>query len=372
MKKIVFVIDSLYNSGGMEHSMSIVAGALANEFDVTVITGLELGKPLFYPLHSKVHYVDIGVNPNLKKKAFWQIPTMRDYQAKLEQYLLNNPVDYVVSLGGITQYFLYKIKDGSKKILWFKFEIDIFKVWAKGNRFKYWLETTFQKYRMIYHISKFDRIVLLTDHDLQLWKKYTKRALRIYNPLTLDTAPIISDLSAKQVIGVGRLTKVKGFDYLINAWAAVYRKFPDWNLVIYGEGEERENLQRQIELLKLNDVITMPGSTKGIVSKYAESSFFVLTSREEGFGNVMTEAEACGLPVIAFNCPYGPCEIIKNGYNGFLIQQIGDVESLSNYIIRLIEDEKLRKKMSENALKDVTRFSVDNIKREWLTLLNSL
>lgn len=372
MKRIAFVIDSLYNSGGMEHSMSIIAGALTEDFDVTVITGLELERPLFYPLHPKIHYVDIGVNPDLKKKGFWQNPIKKDYYIKLEDFLMHNQMDFVISLGGITQYFLYKIKDGSKKILWFKFELNIFKVWVKGGLIRSWLEATFQKYRMVFHISKFGKIVLLTDNDLRLWSKFTSRAVRIYNPLTLDTAPIISDLSSKQVIAVGRLTKVKGFDYLVDAWALVYKKFPDWRLVIYGEGDDREELQKQINTLGLYEVITMPGRTKNIVEKYANSSFFVLTSREEGFGNVMTEAESCGLPIIAFDCPYGPREIIKDGYNGFLIHQIGDIVALSNYIIKLIEDEQLRKKMSENALDDVQRFAIDKIKRQWVKLLNSL
>ena len=109
-----------------------------------------------------------------------------------------------------------------------------------------------------------------------------------------------------------------------------------------------------------------------MVEKYANSSFFVLTSREEGFGNVMTEAESCGLPIIAFDCPYGPREIIKDGYNGFLIRQIGDIIALSNYIIKLIEDEQLRRQMSKNALNDVQRFSVDKIKKQWMMLLNNL
>ena len=247
--------------------MSIIAGALTEDFDVTVITGLELEKPLFYPLHPKIHYVDIGVNPDLKKKWFWQNPIKKDYYIKLEDFLMRNQMDFVISLGGITQYFLYKIKDGSKKILWFKFELNIFKVWVKGSLIRSWLEATFQKYRMIYHISKFGKIVLLTDNDLKLWSKFTSRVVRVYNPLTLDSSPIVSDLSNKQVIAVGRLTKVKGFDYLIEAWKLVYKKYPDWRLVIYGEGDDREELQAQIDNLGLQEVITMPGRTKNMVEK---------------------------------------------------------------------------------------------------------
>ncbi|KGF36656.1 glycosyltransferase family 4 protein [Hoylesella buccalis] len=370
--RLAFVIDSLYNSGGMEHSMSIVAGALTSKYDVTVITGLQNKRELFYPLSPKITYVDISVDPNLKKKHLFEMPIINDYRKKLEKYLFEHRMDYVVSLGGITQYFLYKIKDGSKKILWFKFEINIFKVWATGNPIKVLCETTFQKYRMIYHISKFDKIVLLTDSDLKQWRNYTNRAVRIYNPLTLDVPLQISDLSNKQVIAVGRLTKVKGFDFLIDAWGKVNKEHPDWELVIYGDGEERSNLQRQIENLGLSSVIQMPGRTKELVSKYAASSIFILTSREEGFGNVMIEAEACGLPIIAFDCPYGPREIIRNEYNGYLIPKIGDVDTLSEKIIKLISDSTLRKKIGNNALKDVKRFSVDKICNEWVQLLSTI
>lgn len=372
MKKIVFVIDSLYNSGGMEHSMSVIAGALTEEYEVTVITGLEMEKPLFYPLSPAVHYVDIGVNADLRKKTFRQHPVMEDYRCKLESFLYQNRMDYVVSLGGITQYFLYKIKDGSKKILWFKFEINIFKVWAQGKPLKVWAEATFQKYRMIYHISRFDKIILLTNRDAGQWRKFTSRGVCIYNPLTLDGKPKVSDLSAKQVIAVGRLTKVKGFDYLIDAWRCVHKHHPDWKLYIYGEGDDRGRLQWQIDHHHLQDVVFLPGRTKDIVSKYAESSMFVLSSREEGFGNVLTEAEACGLPVIAFDCPYGPGEIIRDGYNGFLIPRIGDVDMLAEKINLLIENRDLRKGMGQNALADVARFSVGKIKEEWIKMLQTL
>ena len=105
MKKIAFVIDSLYNSGGMEKSMSVVAGVLTDLLDVTVITGLQKGHPLFYPLNNKVHYVDLRVNSNLTKGMPWDRSIRNDYFLKLKCFLCQNNYNYVVSLGGITQYF---------------------------------------------------------------------------------------------------------------------------------------------------------------------------------------------------------------------------------------------------------------------------
>lgn len=373
MKKIAFVIDSLYNSGGMELSTSIVAGGLTDCYDVTMITGLQCGRHLFYPLNDKVRYIDLDVYiPKCHIPIFsnWRIKA--DYKRKLSKFLTCEHFDYVVCLGGITEYFLPSLKDGSKKIFWFKFEIDIFKIWSVKRRFALLrkLESDLQKKRMIANVKRFDKVVVLTDHDEQQWRKYTDKAKRIYNPITL-ASPQVSDCTNKRVIAVGRLDYVKGYDMLIDVWVKVNKKHPDWKLTIFGTGKDRAALAKQIEDLGLEKVVILPGATKHISEEYAKSSIFVSSAREEGFGNVMTEAEASGLPVVAFDCPYGPREIIRDGYNGYLVP-LNDKAQMAERILSLIEDSEKRMLMGKRSLEVVTKFSLGNIINDWKIVFNDL
>lgn len=364
MKRICFIADSLYNSAGTEHSLSVIASSLVSDYKVTVLTAFQKGKPLFYHLNKEVTYNDLGVNDK-PGSFFFHNRTMDDFKVKLTDYLKTYPQDYVITVGGFSQFFLYKIKDGSKKIFWFKFEINIYRTWAANKGwFKRNIVSMIQKYRMIYHARKFDRIIVLTDADKEKWDKYTKKAIRIYNPITLEEVPKVSDCSKKEVIAAGRLERVKGFDLLISAWSDVNKNHPDWKLTIFGEGSERRNLEELIDSLNLKDAVNLPGKTKNIIEQYSDSSIFVLSSREEGFGNVLVEAEACGLPIVSFDCPYGPREIVNDKVNGYLVHP-DDVKELAYYINLLISNEKLRKEMGRKSIKESKRFSLHAIKEQW-------
>jgi glycosyltransferase involved in cell wall biosynthesis len=171
------------------------------------------------------------------------------------------------------------------------------------------------------------------------------------------------------VISAGRLDYQKGYDYLIPAWSAVAKKHPDWHLNIYGEGALRDSIQKQIDELKLTNVITLCGRTSDISEKYAQHSIYVMSSRAEGLGLVLLEAASCGLPLIAYDCPSGPSEIIENGKNGLLVGRVGDIKGMADAICTIIENEALRNEMGEKALQMVERFSIQNIKKEWMEVL---
>lgn len=370
-KHVCFITDSLFNSAGIEHSLSVIASALSDDYKVTVLTAFQKGRPLFYPISKNISYFDLNVNNKLKQEP-WNNSVKKDFQKKLYNFLKQNPQDIVISVGGLSQFCLYKIKDRSKKIFWFKFEINIYKVWtANFNCLKRTLLSKIQKYRMIYYARKYDRIVVLTDSDKRQWDKYTHKAIRIYNPITLDRSPKISDCSNKNVIAVGRLERVKGFDLLITAWSEINKKHPDWKLTIFGEGSERHTLEKIISDLKLQYVVSLPGKTKDIIKQYANSSIFVLSSREEGFGNVLVEAEACGLPIISFDCPYGPREIINDNINGFLVPT-ENISKLTSRINELINNEQLRKEMGQQSLLAAKKFLLKNIKKEWINNFETL
>ena len=151
-------------------------------------------------------------------------------------------------------------------------------------------------------------------------------------------------------------------------WRIVEKRHPDWRLDIYGEGAD---LEENREMIPKGKNVFPHGQTLDILDRYKESSILILTSVYEPFGLVMPEAMSCGLPVVAFDCPYGPSEIISDGNDGFIIDCY-DVEAFVNKLCLLIEDETLRKQMGQNAILSAKRFTKDIIIPQWISLFESL
>lgn len=349
----------MYNNAGMERVLSLRANALCDKFDITFITCDDGSKEEFFKLDQRIKHIYLNSGYN-------------GYKQKLEKVLLKNKYDITVSTGGVEFFCLHDIKDGSKKIFEFHFSYDISKVWI-GERHKGllgYLLIKLQTWKRIYHARKYDQIVVLSKTDCEKWKRHCKNVVHIYNPLTI--APKISNCMNKNVIAVGRLDYQKGFDYLIDAWTFVYRRYPDWTLNIFGEGDKKNELQGQIDKLNLGKVISLKGKTARIADKYAASSIFILSSRTEAFGLVIIEAESCGLPIITFACPSGPAELVDNNVNGYIVNNVGDIKELSDRVCELIEDEKLRKKMGKGSIEVVKRFNINMICEKWILLYDNI
>ncbi len=357
--RIAYIINGLYNSAGMERVLTVRANSLCNVFDITFITNAQGKRPDYFPLDKKIHRIDIVED----------VP----YREGLERCLLENKYDITVSTGGSEFYFLYKIKDGSKKIFEFHFSYDISRVWMGGvkNPIKRRILVELQKFRRIYIAKHYDKVVVLTKTDCKKWGRWLGNVTYIYNPSTFISFKK-SSCETKTVISVGRLNYEKGFDFLIDVWEVVYKEFPDWHLDIFGNGHLRKEIQAQIDNKGLSDVIKMKGITNDIIKEYQGHSLYVMTSRSEGFPLVLIEASTCGLPIVSFDCPNGPAEIVKHGENGFLISPVGNVDSMANYIIRLISDSSLRQKMGQRSLELSERFKMDKISAEWIKLYKQL
>lgn len=372
MIKIAYCIYSMSNPAGMERALSARVNFLCDTFDITIITQAQRGEKFAFPLDERIHKIDLGLDqlPNKKpshvKKACKQA---------LTEVLFKEKFNVVVSLGGIELSFLHSILDGSKKVADFRFSYDIYKVFVKDKRQGIIGDILVQLHTWYrdYHARKYDRVVVLSKADKKKWetKGRCKNVDYIYNPLTI-TPDSTSTCENKTVVAVGRLEFQKGFDFLIDAWVTVNKKHPDWKLEIWGEGSKRETLQNQIQKNNLQDVITLCGKTDNVTEKYLSSSIFVLSSRDEAFGLVITEAESCGLPVVTFACPSAPAELVDHNKNGFVIERLGDIESMSKYISLLIEDEQLRKSMGKESAILAQRYYVKNIKPQWISFFNKV
>ena len=216
--------------------------------------------------------------------------------------------------------------------------------------------------------SKAQVLVALTEGDASKWHQIHPNVKVIPNVVLLNDGRL-SSLDNKRVIWVGRLDYQKRPLEMVEIWKKVYLQFPDWCLDIYGEGEQLQELEYTVQQLDINIIIHSP--TNKIFDCYREDSILVSTSLFEPFGLVIPEAMSCGLPVVAFDCPYGPANIITDGVDGFLIKD-RNIEAFADKVCQLIEDEDLRRRMGQNGIISSQRYRADVIMPKWISLFEEL
>ena len=369
--KIVYLTPALYMAGGVERVLTLKANYFAEYFgyDITIILTDGDGKPLFYPLSDKVKVLNLNIGfeelwtCSFVKKIFVYLNKQRLYKKKVETELMRIRPDITVSLLRREINFISSIKDGSRKIGELHVNRANYRNFEAGdanfikNLFaKFWMRSLVAK------LKRLDRFVVLTNEDRQAWPELSN-VIAIPDPLSFVPTQK-SELTQKRVIAVGRYVYQKGFDLLLQAWARVEMLHPDWQLAIFGDGD-RTPYQQQAALLGLSPQrCQLNGPTSNIQQEYANSSLFVFSSRFEGFGMVLVEAMACGLPIISFACPCGPKDIVKHGEDGLLVEN-GNVEALAAALSQLMSNEALRRSMSVAAQGNVQRFGMQQIAERW-------
>lgn len=373
--KIVYLIHSTYNPGGMERVLLNKVRYLVEGkgWDVTVVTTDQHERPSFYPFPEGVKMIDLEINysddngkPFLKKLMGF-LKRRRLHEKRFNALLEQIRPDVVDCFYPGECSFVPGLKEGSKKVM----ELHQSKLFHhQYNRAGLMGVADKVRARMDEKlVRKFDRFVVLTEEDAKMWGEMPN--IRVIPNAANFIAEKYSDCAAKRVIAVGRLDYQKSFDRLILVWGKVHEKMPDWRLDIFGQGEWKEMLQQMIDERGLQDVVMLNAPTKNIGREYAESSMLVMSSHYEGFPMVMIEAMACGLPAVCFDFKCGPRDIIVEGENGLIVPD-GDIEGLAEAIVRLMEDEELRKRMGENAKKVVETYSEERVMRMWVNLFEEI
>jgi glycosyltransferase involved in cell wall biosynthesis len=223
--------------------------------------------------------------------------------------------------------------------------------------------------RIMRYYPAVDHVLFLTEADARKFERDGLCSVGVmHNPLRVWPQEV-SSLSEPVVAAVGRLEVEKRYDRLLEAWATVSARHPDWRLRIYGDGSQRPALTRQIGDLGLGGTAQLMGTTDDVVGALQRASVFVLSSEQEGLPLVMAEAMSCGVPCVAFDCAPGIREIIRADEDGLVVRN-RDVPALADSIGRLIEDDVLRRRMGATARENIARFRLDRIMRQWEELFD--
>ena len=221
------------------------------------------------------------------------------------------------------------------------------------------------------HYKDVDRMLALTREDADLWiGQGMNNASFMPNPVPF-MPEVPSPRIEKAVVSIGRLHDVKGIDMLLDTWAEVAPRHPDWRLRIYGSGEDEEMLKKQCTALGLDESVDWMGRTSDVPGALRGASVFVLSSRAEGFPLATMEAMATAVPCAAFDCAPGVHEIITDGEDG-LLATLGNTGELARRLDTLMSDKALRDRMGEAARVSVQRYTTDEIVRKWEDLFRFL
>lgn len=218
-------------------------------------------------------------------------------------------------------------------------------------------------------IKKADAVVALAKGDAEDWRIINRNVFVLPNVVHLNEGRAFSSCLEKSVIYVGRFSSQKDIRSLLSIWNLVNKKHPNWQLRIYGDGELKEQYMSIIKGMDANIHVFPP--TPDIMEKYIENSILLLTSLYEPFGLVLPEAMSCGLPVVAFDCPYGPADIITDGVDGFLIKD-RNVDLFAQRVCQLIESHEFRLRMGKAGVASSKRYRSEIIMPQWDSLFKQI
>lgn len=376
--KIVYCTPALYLAGGMERVLTLKVNYFADVwgYDITIILTEGKGQPYFYPLSDRVKVINLDIgfeelwNQPILKKLFIYAKKQRQYKKALKTALMQIRPDITVSMLRREINFLNAIHDGSKKIGEIHINRAHYRTFEEGdsNVFKSLL-SLYWKHTLVRHLKQLDSFVALTKKDQEAWTELNNVSV-IPNPVSFPSVKL-SRQTEKRVIAVGRYCHEKGYDHLLKAWAEVQHLCTDWRLDVYGDGD-RTAFEKMLDDCRIDrSRCALNGRVSDVQSEFVRSSLAVCSSRFEGFGLAIVEAMACGLPVVSFDCPWGPRSIISDGEDGILVEN-GNVEQLVAAMVRLMREPEVRETMGKRASVNVQRFSMEAVAREWKDLFDSL
>lgn len=340
--RIFFIINSLKNSSGSERVACILANKLVEKlnYDVTILNRDANFDEVAYPLDSRV---------KVQKIAESQL----SFYKSLVSTLKRESPDFVIvhNMGKLS--LLCAFIPNIKKLVVLEHVSFI-------SRPR--IVQLFSK--LLY--KKVDQVVTLTTSDKVHFDKFHSNVTVIpnFSPYAvMNVEDLVQKKNQKKIVAIGRLTDQKNYIHLLKAWEKIFHQMPDWYLYIYGDGEHEALLNKYIQSNLIKNVF-LKGATSDIKNVYESSQFFVMSSKYEGLPMVLIEAQSFGLPIISYNCPYGPADIVKNHVNGFLVED-QNIQELSDAILALAMSSEMLDVFSKNSLLNARNFQSDRVIKLW-------
>lgn len=369
--KILYVTDALAVCGGIERVLSDKMNYFVRKYgyEIYVVTADQGNHKIPFPLDELIHFKDMNIRfqQQYKNRGIKRIIKYRElellYKSRLKNYISEIRPD-VISC----------IRDGYASTvldIWGNIPV-IFESHAMYRDVD--LENPTLMHRFITYLKsrnlrKLDMLVVLTQWDADDRKRVCGRVCVIPNVVYLNESGKFSLCKSKNMVLAGRFDLQKDQTSMLDIWSIVQKRHPEWILNMYGNGELKAFYEQEVSRRNLN--IHIHSAVPDIFEKYMEASMLVMSSLYEPFGLVLTEAMSCGLPVVAFDCPYGPADIINNGVDGFLVED-RNVYAFAERVCQLIENEQLRVKMGKAAVLSAQRYRKEIIMLKWKQLFEQL
>ncbi|HDS1151431.1 TPA: glycosyltransferase [Pluralibacter gergoviae] len=344
MKKILLITDDAFTYSGREKICDFMTTTFTDGKNSVDVFSLKGNSPSFY------NYKGAREIRTFAKCKFPIVSLIKSLKKETYDYI------FVVSMGKLSvlfSFFLFFIRNiGAKFIACEHVSLESLK--------------PFIRFLKRIALRKYDSVVVLTHRDKENLYRWGINSVVIENPV--DYKGIKKNRRLYKAIAVGRLNKQKNFSELIDIWSAFIINYPHWELHILGDGEERLELQRKIEKLQLNDRVFLQGKVRNIEDYYIDADVCLMTSLYEGLPMALLEAKSYSLPVIAYDCPTGPKEIIENGNDGYVID-MHDSKEFLNKLTYIATNDQAYFEFTRNTQKTCARFQSENIKNKWIKLI---
>ena len=360
--KICFLLGGFYQNGGIGRVTSVLANRLVEDerIEITTIGYHNPNKPDIYDISPKIKQVYLMESYQSMAKFM-----LCGGEKKLRKLLVDEDADVAVACGALFYPIVVRACRGikTKSICWEHSD-------PEGNS-----DHRGQKYARKYGIKRSDLNVVLTKRAQRVFvEKYgAKNTMQIYNPIdpcVLEAADNYK-ADAKRIISVGRLTYQKHFDAAVEVAGKVLTNHRDWHWEVFGQGEEKDQLEKRASELGIGSQMHFRGQVSDLYERYKDYSILVMTSRYEGFPMALLEGIGNALPLLSFDIPTGPDEIIEDGVNGFLIRAF-DLNKMAEKLDFMICNFAARKRMSECSCRKAKKFSEEEIIKQWQKIFRSL
>lgn len=379
--RIAYYIWETFTAGGIQKiTIDKVNYLVESGHNVLLMTSYQGTRMPFWAIDPRVEQVDLGIDytpaykvSNPLKRVLALRNTRSEHKRRLEKALRAFDADICINTAFCEEGSIFpELKDRSKKIL-------------ESHGVKYALLPQFKRKGLLSFLGKwmdnrrkaryeempkrYDHFVVLSHGHLKQWEGYSNISA-IPNMCTL-LPPAVSNLESPIVTIAARLSEEKNISSLLRIWRKVLDLGTHWHLNIWGDGPLKEQIQRELRSLNIEQYTSLKGTASDMLTVYNESSIYCLTSSHEGFPMTLMEAQSCGLPIVCYDCPIGPGDIITDGVDGYLIP-LHDEDTFAHKLFEVMQNDELRQRMGQEAKAKSERYAPDKVMNEWLDLFHKL